>query len=52
VLRSAIEGELTSEKVEMAVIPVDTGKFKKMSPEEIGKYIQKLGKGSAKPVKE
>ncbi|MFN4133680.1 MAG: archaeal proteasome endopeptidase complex subunit alpha [Candidatus Hadarchaeales archaeon] len=48
-LKLVVEGELEEEKIEMAVIPTKTGKFKKLSSEEISGYIKKL---SAKPAKE
>ncbi|MEM3402599.1 MAG: archaeal proteasome endopeptidase complex subunit alpha [Candidatus Hadarchaeales archaeon] len=48
-LKLVIEGELSEDKVEMAVISTKTGKFKKLSSEEVEEYIKKL---SAKPAKE
>jgi proteasome alpha subunit len=52
-LRAVIEGELRADKVEMAVIPTKTKKFKKLAPDEVTKYIKQLGsKGPAKPAKE
>ncbi|MEM4725117.1 MAG: archaeal proteasome endopeptidase complex subunit alpha, partial [Candidatus Hadarchaeum sp.] len=52
-LRLVVEGEFTEENVEMAVIPVKTGRFEKLSNEEIAKYIKKLGpKPQTKSAKE
>lgn len=51
-LRAVIEGELTPEKVEIAVIALKTRRFEKLGSEEIGKYIKKLGPKPAKPAKE
>lgn len=42
-LRLVVEGEFTEENVEMAVIPVKTRRFEKLSSEEIAKYMKKLG---------
>jgi proteasome alpha subunit len=48
-----VEGEFSEENVEMAIIPVKTGRFQKLSNEEIAKYIKKLGpKPQTKPAKE
>ncbi|MGC8816459.1 MAG: archaeal proteasome endopeptidase complex subunit alpha [Candidatus Hadarchaeum sp.] len=52
-LRLVVEGEFTEENVEMAVIPAKTGRFEKLSNEEIAKYIKKLGpKPQTKSAKE
>ncbi|MEM3420638.1 MAG: archaeal proteasome endopeptidase complex subunit alpha [Candidatus Hadarchaeum sp.] len=52
-LRLVVEGEFTEENVEMAIIPVKTGRFEKLSNEEIAKYIRKLGpKPQTKSAKE
>ena len=52
-LRMVIEGELSPDNVEMAVIPVKTGRFEKLSSEELAKHIKRLGpKSPAKPAKE
>jgi proteasome alpha subunit len=52
-LRLVVEGEFSEENVEMAIIPVKTGRFQKLSNEEIAKYIKKLGpKPQTKPAKE
>lgn len=52
-LRTAIEGDLGTDNVEMAVIPTKTGSFEKLSSEELAKYIKRLGsKPAAKPAKE
>ncbi|MBC7218583.1 MAG: archaeal proteasome endopeptidase complex subunit alpha [Hadesarchaea archaeon] len=52
-LRQVVEGDFTEENVEMAVIPVKTGRFEKLSNEEIAKYIKKLGpKPQTKSAKE
>jgi proteasome alpha subunit len=48
-LKLVVEGEMDEEKVEMATVSVKTGKFKKLSSDEIESYIKKL---SAKPAKE
>ncbi|KUO39436.1 MAG: proteasome subunit alpha [Hadesarchaea archaeon DG-33-1] len=42
-LRAVIEGELQSDKVEMAIISTKTKKFKKLTSDEITKYIRQLG---------
>jgi proteasome alpha subunit len=52
-LRTVVEGEFTADKVEMAVIRTETGKFEKLSSEEVGKYIRQLSsKSTVKPAKE
>jgi proteasome alpha subunit len=51
-LRLVIEGALEAQKVEMAIIPVKTAQFQKLSSEEIDKYIKQIGKPAAKPAKE
>ncbi len=52
-LRTVIEGEPDPDKVEMAVIPTKTGKFEKLSSEDLTKHIKRLGpKPPAKPAKE
>lgn len=52
-LRLVVEGEFTEENVEMAIIPVKTGRFEKLSSEEIAKYIKRLGpKPQTKSAKE
>ncbi|MDI6642936.1 MAG: archaeal proteasome endopeptidase complex subunit alpha [Candidatus Hodarchaeaceae archaeon] len=52
-LRTVVEGELDIDKVEMAIIPTKTGRFVKLSPEELTKYIKRLGpKSPVKPAKE
>jgi len=51
-LRLVVEGELTPEKIEMAVIPVKTAEFERPSLQEIAKYLGQLGKPPAKPAKE
>lgn len=47
-LKTIVEGELTEEKVEMAVVSTKTGKFRKLGPEEIEEYIKKLSAGPAR----
>ena len=42
-LRVVIEGELQSDKLEMAIISTKTKKFKKLTSDEITKYIRQLG---------
>jgi len=37
-----LEGKINPQKVRMAIIPSDTKKFKKLSSEEIDKYLKKL----------
>jgi len=52
-LRVVVEGEFSEENVEMAIIPVKTKRFEKVSEEDLAKYIKRLGpKPSAKPAKE
>ncbi len=52
-LRTVIEEELDANKVEMAIISVKSGRFEKLSSEDLAKYIKRLGpKPSAKPAKE
>lgn len=51
-LRTVIEGELSPEKVEMAVVSTKTGKFEKLSNDDVAKYIKRLGPKPAKPAKE
>jgi len=52
-LRIVVEGEFNEENVEMALIPVKTGRFEKLSNEELAKYIKKLGpKPQTRPAKE
>lgn len=45
-LQAVVEGGLAPGKVEMAVIPVETGRFKKLTNEEIASYIKRLSKPS------
>ncbi len=40
-LSKVVEGELDAQKVRLVVIPTDTKKFTKLSPEEVAKYISK-----------
>jgi len=47
-LRAAVEGALTPERVEMAVVETKTRKFRDLTPEEITKYLHKLEKEPAK----
>ncbi|MDI6883833.1 MAG: archaeal proteasome endopeptidase complex subunit alpha [Hadesarchaea archaeon] len=52
-LRTVVEGELDIDKVEMAIIPTKTGRFEKLSSEELTKHIKRLGsKPPVKPAKE
>lgn len=52
-LRAVIEGELEPDNVEMAIIPTKTKKFRKLTPDEMAKYVRQLGpKAPAKPAKE
>ena len=52
-LRTMVEGEFSETNVEMAVITVKSGRFEKLSDEDLAKYIKRLGpKPSAKPAKE
>ncbi|WP_455276822.1 archaeal proteasome endopeptidase complex subunit alpha [[Eubacterium] cellulosolvens] len=37
-----LEGKINPQKVRMAIIPLDTKKFKKLSSEEIDKYLKKF----------
>ena len=46
-LRTAVEGALTPERVEMAVVETKTRKFRSLTSEEIAKYMQKLEKEPA-----
>jgi proteasome alpha subunit len=49
-LREIIEGEIQPDKVEMAIIPTKTKKFRKLSSDDIAKYIKQLSpKAPAKP---
>lgn len=41
IMRRIIEGELTPDKLEIAVIPVKTGEFKKLNKEEIAEVLEK-----------
>jgi len=49
-LSKVIEPPLSAEKLEMAVVPTDTAKFRKLSQAEIAKYVKSVEK--AKPQKE
>jgi len=52
-LRTMVEGEFSEANIEMAVITVKTGRFEKLSDEDLAKYIKRLGpKSPAKPAKE
>ncbi|MGQ9788141.1 MAG: archaeal proteasome endopeptidase complex subunit alpha [Candidatus Hadarchaeaceae archaeon] len=51
-LRLVVEGDFTEDNVEMAVIPVKTGRFKKLSNEEIAKYVKLISKPQTKTAKE
>jgi len=52
-LRAVIEGEIEPDKVEMAIIPTKTKKFRKLALDEIAKYVRQLSpKAPAKPAKE
>jgi len=51
-VRAVIEGDLESDKVEMAIIATEMKRFKKLSSEELAKYITRLPKPTAKPAKE
>ena len=49
-LREIIEGEIQPDKVEMAIIPTKTKKFRKLTSDDIAKYIKQLSpKAPAKP---
>jgi proteasome alpha subunit len=49
-LREIIEGEIQPDKVEMAIIPTKTKKFRKLTSDDIAKYIKQLSpKSPAKP---
>jgi 20S proteasome alpha/beta subunit len=49
-LREIIEGEIQPDKVEMAIIPTKTKKFRKLPSDDITKYIKQLSpKAPAKP---
>lgn len=51
-LRTVVDGELGADKVEMAVIPTKTKRFKKLSFEELTMHIKRLTKPPVKPAKE
>jgi proteasome alpha subunit len=51
-LRLAMEGELESRNVEMAIVPTKTAKFEKLVTADLEKYIKQVGKSPAKPAKE
>ncbi len=52
-LRSVIDGEFKENSVEMAIVPIKTKRFEKLSLSDIAKYIKRLSpKQSAKPAKE
>jgi len=49
-LREIIEGEIQPDKVETAIIPTKTKKFRKLASDDIAKYIKQLSpKAPAKP---
>ncbi len=50
-LRLVIEGELSAEKIEMAIIPSKSKKFEKLSFEDLTKYIKRPSRSPAKPAK-
>ncbi len=39
-VKTASEGEVTSKVVKVAIIPADTGTFRRLSEEEVGKYLK------------
>lgn len=41
-MSKVIEGEPSSQKIKVAVIPADTRKFRKLEPEEVEKYLKSL----------
>ncbi|MEM3571516.1 MAG: archaeal proteasome endopeptidase complex subunit alpha [Candidatus Bathyarchaeia archaeon] len=41
-MNKVLEGKLDAQKIRIAVIPIDTKKFRKLSSEEIEKYIKRL----------
>ncbi len=52
-LRAVTEGEFDAEKVEVAIVPTETKRFKKLTTEEISKHVRQLGsKAPAKTAKE
>jgi proteasome alpha subunit len=51
-LQKVIEGELDSERVEVAFVSTKTRKFERLGPKDLDEYIKRLGSGSsAKPAK-
>ncbi len=52
-LQTVVEGEFDADKVETAVIQTETGRFEKLSSEELAKHIKRISpKPPAKPAKE
>lgn len=52
-LRAVAEGEFDADKVEIAVLPTETKRFKKLTTEEISKHLKQLGsKAPARAAKE
>ncbi len=52
-LRGVVEGKFTPDKVEIAIIGVETKKFEKLSREDVAKRVEQLGsKRSAKAARE
>jgi len=39
-VKTASEGEVTSKVVKVAIIPADTGTFRRLSEEEVEKYLK------------
>jgi proteasome alpha subunit len=44
-MKKILEGKITPQKVRMAIIPTETKKFKKLTNEEIEKYIKRINSG-------
>ncbi|MEM3061392.1 MAG: archaeal proteasome endopeptidase complex subunit alpha [Candidatus Bathyarchaeia archaeon] len=41
-MAKVLEGKVDAQKIRVAIIPIDTKKFRKLLPEEVEKYVKKL----------
>jgi hypothetical protein len=49
-MTKVLEGKAEPQKIRVAVIPRETGKFQKLPVEEVDKYLRKLDAGKKAPA--
>ena len=49
-MTKVLEGKAEPQKIRVAIIPRETGKFQKLPVEEVDKYLRKLDAGKKAPA--